>query len=306
MQTKIKTKIKINSPIKNLKALQQSFIKELKNNSQSTCKRDKEQHKSKKPLSPYSIRSAKLIPEKKLWEIYRRHSFYPLFQSLKDTYPICHYFLGEKYFFLLSQLFISQNPSQDPLLLNYGKNFSAFLEITAKEGLNSPLTSKLAKLELAIQRGTLLKPIPQVRLHSYLKMLEKERDSHLILQKHKNCILIHFKAPSPLLLWRQLTKRIEEKAYSEESNVEAKIEANVETKTGIESNTKMKTKINEHLILFKNQKDILEIKEIQAKTFHALKKIESPQRLSQLPQQNLKILSLLLKKGWLKLSLKKS
>ena len=190
--------------LKSLKSLQENFIEGLK-----------------KEELPSFILNPKFIPQRELWEIYRRNHFYPLFESLKDTYPCCYYLLGEKNFFSLSQNFMTQYPSRDPLLLDYGKDFPSFLEDEAKKGKELqtlPFLLELAKWELLVKRGSLLSegtfgesPPKDSQQHkkSCLEILREEADSNILLQRSRACLLFHSRRPI-LELWRELTHDIEE------------------------------------------------------------------------------------------------
>ena len=245
-----------------LKTLQQNFMEALK---------------GKKPFPPLGGMASPVLSSKDLSEIYGRNHFHALFQSLKDTYPGCHCLLEKNSFFMLSQRFISQCPSRDPLLLEYGDRFPFFLKKEMKtQGKPFPFLPLFAKWELTVKKGTLLPSSQPHLIKAYLKDLKKGKDMQV--QKSESCLLFCSPWTSLLALWKQLTSTRVRDAQEELP-------------------LPLKRK-KQYLLLFK-EKETLEIQDLNPKTFHLLQHVENPKLLSQMPLQSLNTLSLLLKKGWL-------
>lgn len=77
---------------------------------------------------------------------YRRNHLYALLAVLQHRYPAVEKFLGTDNFKFFAREYIYTHPSDDPNIDNYGKQFSAFIQVR-RELHDYPYLADLAKID---------------------------------------------------------------------------------------------------------------------------------------------------------------
>lgn len=86
--------------------------------------------------------------------IYRNNYFFALCEALSATYPVIEQLVGEPFFRAMSQEFILKNPPGNPVLAEYGAEFSTFLKAFPPVAELAYL-SDVAQLEWERQRANI-------------------------------------------------------------------------------------------------------------------------------------------------------
>lgn len=84
----------------------------------------------------------------KRFDVYRNNVIVSLIDALSSRYPVVAMLVGEKFFQAMAREFVIESPPQSPVMLNYGRDFPAFLA-NFPPASSLPYLSDIGRLENA-------------------------------------------------------------------------------------------------------------------------------------------------------------
>lgn len=95
------------------------------------------------------VAPARLSAEEQV-EIYRNHYRFTLIDALKATFPVVEKLVGETFFAVMAWRFIGRHPPEGPVLFEYGRGLSAFIDECERVSSDLPYLADVARLEWAL------------------------------------------------------------------------------------------------------------------------------------------------------------
>ena len=135
-------------------------------------------HKKSEPDIPYITPSDQCTLQ---FKIYQNNVYSSLIDVLKDRYPKVNTLVGDEFFSVLCQHYISENPPNSPVMLHYGEPFPDFIQ-QHEDKHNIAFLSDVARIESAQHRAYYSQDNAHLSAETIASTpIEKLLESHVVM-----------------------------------------------------------------------------------------------------------------------------